>query len=100
MQLCVGKMYKPVKEHVQSVVDRKWDKGEHPLRSYENGEQSWWFMEFGYRCDCWKRFYGAIYTEPEREGKQYYLEFARPANLIITNIGVNETVLKHCLGYT
>ena len=53
-------------------------------------------MEFGYRCESWKKFYRAIYTRLNYEGEQGLLNFARPDNVILTNIGVNPRVLVHC----
>ncbi len=55
--------------------------------------QEWRWLEFGFRCDCWDRFYRAIYTRPTYEGKQKVLDFARPDNVILTNLGVNEKAL-------
>ena len=59
---------------------------------YDNGHQEWDYAEFGYRYDSWERFYRGIYTKPGYEGRQELLEFARPENIIITNIGVNQKV--------
>ena len=53
-------------------------------------------MEFGYRCESWNKFYRAIYTRVSSDEKQRLLDFARPDNVIITNIGVNPTVLINC----
>ena len=53
-------------------------------------------MEFGYRCESWKKFYRAIYTRLSHEGEQRLLDFARPDNVILTNIGVNPNVLVNC----
>ena len=30
----------------------------------DNGHQLWDFMEFGFRCDKWKRFHRAVHTRP------------------------------------
>ena len=62
---------------------------------YDNGHQEWDYAEFGYRYDSWERFYRGIYTKPRYEGRQELLEFARPENIIITNIGVNQKVLAN-----
>ena len=87
--ICTGKMYKGVKEHVGVQPESQW-------KSYYNGKQEWKYLEFGYRCDSWKRFYRAIYTRLSYEGEQRLLDFARPDNVILTNIGVNPKVLVNC----
>jgi hypothetical protein len=87
--ICTGKMYKGVKEHVGAQTEREWKK-------YNNGHKEWEYMEFGYRCESWNKFYRAIYTRVSSDEKQRLLDFARPDNVIITNIGVNSTVLTNC----
>ncbi len=87
--ICTGKMYKGVKEHVGVQPESQW-------KSYYNSKQEWKYVEFGYRCDSWKRFYRAIYTRLGYEGEQRFLDFARPDNVILTNIGVTPGVLVNC----
>jgi Transposase DDE domain group 1 len=86
--ICSGKMYKGVKEHVGSQPESAW-------KSWNNGRQEWSYIEFGYRCESWCKFYRAIYTRPIYEGNQGLLDFARPDNVIVTNIGVNSEALIH-----
>lgn len=83
-----GKMYSSVKEYV-GAQGGKWQR-------YDNGHQEWDYVEFGYRCESWGRFYRAIYTRPYYEGEQRLLDFARPDNIILTNIGINEEALAGC----
>ena len=87
--ICTGKMYKGVKEHVGAQTEREWER-------YYNGHKEWEYMEFGYRCESWNKFYRAIYTRVSSDQKQRLLDFARPDNVIVTNIGVNPTVLINC----
>ncbi len=87
--ICTGKMYAGVKDYVSTVSEEQWSR-------YDNGHQEWDYLEFGNRCDKWKRFYRAFYTRPFYEGQQRLLDFARPDNVILTNIGVNSEVLVHC----
>lgn len=82
-------MYKGVKEYVGTQPESEWGK-------YSNGHQEWGYLEFGYRCESWNRFYRAIYTRVSYEGEQRLLDFARPDNVILTNIGVNPKVLVNC----
>lgn len=81
--IATGKMYTSVKEYVGGQQDISWS-------IYDNGHQEWEYIEFGYRCEIWKRFYRAIYTRPRYKDQQRLLDFARPDNVILTNIGVNE----------
>ena len=83
-----GKMYKGVKAHVGEAREELWG-------TYDNGHQMWSYLEFGYRCDAWDRFWRAIYTRPMYEESQRLLDFARPDNVILTNIGINAEALKH-----
>ena len=83
-----GKMYSSVKEYIGNQTG-KWAR-------YDNGHQEWDYVEFGYRCESWKRFYRAIYTRPYYEGEQRLLDFARPDNIILTNIGLNAKALAGC----
>ena len=87
--ICSGKMYKGVKDYVSSQSKSEWGK-------YANDHQEWEYIEFGYRCESWDKFYRAIYTRASYEGKQKLLDFARPDNVILTNIGVNPIVLANC----
>lgn len=87
--ICTGKMYKGVKEIVRCESEESWSE-------YDNGHQVWSWMEFEYGCDSWKGTYRAIYTRPVYEDRQKLLDFARPDNVILTNISVNDRVLEHC----
>ena len=83
-----GKMYDGVKAQAEAASAEAW--GE-----YDNGHQLWKYLEFGYRGNSWKRFWRAIYTRPVYEDGQGLLEFARPDNVILTNLGLNAKVLEH-----
>jgi len=87
--ICTGKMYRGVKEYVGVQPESQW-------KIYSSGNQEWEYLEFGYRCESWKKFYRAIYTRLSNEGEQRLLDFARPDNVILTNIGVNQEVLVNC----
>ena len=83
-----GKMYKGVKEHVSEIPEENWS-------NYDNGKQEWGFCEFGYRGDSWSQYWRAIYTRPQYADKQKLLDFERPSNVILTNIGINPNILKN-----
>jgi len=87
--ICTGKVYEHVKGYVGALPEKGW-------KIYDNGHQEWEYIEFGYRYDSWKKYYRTIYTRPVYEGKQRVLDFARPDNIIITNLGVNPAVVKGC----
>ncbi|MCP4976201.1 MAG: hypothetical protein GY931_08580, partial [Maribacter sp.] len=87
--ICTGNMYKSVKEYVGVQPEGHW-------KTYSNRNQDWEYLEFGYRCGSWEKFYRAIYTRLSYEGEQKLFDFARPDNVILTNIGVNPKVLVNC----
>lgn len=87
--ICTGKVYDHVKRYVGALPREGW-------KVYDNGHQEWEYIEFGYRYDRWKKYYRAIYTRPAYAGEQRMLDFARPDNLILTNLGVNGEVGKGC----
>ena len=88
--ICSGKMFNNVKEHVAGVPENQWN-------SYTSGKYEWEYVEWNYSADSWDCSYRALYTRPvyDNDG-QTLLDFARPDNVIVTNIGVNEDVLIHC----
>lgn len=83
-----GKMFSGIKEYI-SGQKGTWQR-------YDNGHQEWDYLEFGYRCESWGRFYRAIYTRPYYNEGQRLLDFARPDNIILTNIGINDKALAGC----
>jgi len=89
--VCTGKMYDDVKEYVKSQPKEDWSE-------YEKGQNKWEYLEFGFRCKSWDKFYRAIYTHYcyEDVSGQMLLDFARPDNVIITNIGVTQSALLNC----
>lgn len=86
--ICTGKIYEKTKGYIKGLPEDGWKK-------YDNGHQQWDYIEFGYRYDSWKKFYRALYTKPVYEDSQRLLEFARPDNIILTNIGVNPKVIEN-----
>ena len=86
--ICTGKIYEKTKEYIKGLPEEGWE-------TYDNGHQQWDYIEFGYRYDGWKKFFRAIYTKPVYEEDQGLLEFARPDNIILTNIGVNPKVIEN-----
>ena len=85
--LATGKMYDPVKETVGAIAAQEW-------KEYDNGRQVWHYTEFAYQCDKWKKAYRAFYTRPVYEDEQCLLDFARPENIILTNLAPDSPVLE------
>ncbi|MBF0197029.1 MAG: IS1380 family transposase [Planctomycetes bacterium] len=84
-----GRMYESVKEATKGITEGEWDE-------YKKGNLEWRFAEFGFRSKSWTTYYRAIYTQlMTRDDGQFLLDFARPSNIILTNIGVNNNVLKN-----
>jgi hypothetical protein len=83
-----GKMYPEVKEQVEAVREDLWD-------FFQNDRQTWEWIEFGFRCKKWRKFYRAIYTRPVDEDGQSLMDFAKPENVIITNVGVNPKAMQY-----
>jgi len=57
--------------------------------SYDNGRQLWQYLEYGAHRPSWNKgkWRRALYTRPAYEDEQRLLEFARPDNVIYTNLG-------------
>jgi hypothetical protein len=84
-----GKVFEFVKDATRGVPDDEWDE-------YKKGKSIWRFAEYGLKSKSWKKFYRAIFTQDITNiDGEIYLEFARPSNIILTNIGVNESVLAN-----
>lgn len=74
-----GKMYKTVKDYVAAQPKSDWGQ-------YDHERQSWQYLEFEWGCDTWDYAYRTFYTRPIYDEDQGLLEFARPDNVIITNL--------------
>jgi Transposase DDE domain group 1 len=84
-----GKMHHTVKEYVASRPPEEWGR-------YDHDRQSWEYLEFDWGCDIWDYTYRTFYTRPIYENGQGLLEFARPDNIIITNLDDDSPVLANC----
>jgi len=85
--VATGKVYDPIKEKVQAIPKKKW-------KEYANERQVWSYARFSYQCESWKKAYRALYTRPQYDDQQRLLEFARPDNIILTNLVSGEPVLE------
>jgi hypothetical protein len=77
--VATGKVYENIKKQVAALDAKEW-------KEYANARQSWSYAAFPYQCESWKRGYRALYTRPQYEDRQQLLEFARPDNIIVTNL--------------
>jgi hypothetical protein len=79
--ICGGKLYDDIKTVVAAVEPADWSRLERP-------GQIWQYIEWADRRGKWKRFRRVIYSRPLYENRQMLLDFARPDNLIYTNLGM------------
>ena len=86
-----GKTFNAIKEQVAAIGENEWN-------LYDNGRQKWSYAGFEYRCDKWEKAYRALYTRPKYDGPQGLLEFARPDNIIVTNL-TSADLNDECLIY-
>ncbi len=88
--ICSGKLYDDVKATVAAIPDSDW-------HEYKAEKQTWQYAEWDYQAGSWKKPYRALYTRPVYdETGQGVLDFARPENVIVTNLRENDPVLEHC----
>ena len=85
--IVTGKMYPTIKAYVGDQDPAQW-------AVYHNGHQEWEYLKFGWRCESWARHDRTLYTRAVTEPNgQRLLDFARPNNVILTNLGMNPAVL-------
>ncbi len=88
--VCSGKMYEDVKTAVAAIPAKQW-------QDFRAEKQTWQYAEWSYQAGSWKKAYRAIYTRlVDDETGQGVLEFARPDNVIVTNLQEKSAALKHC----
>jgi hypothetical protein len=85
--LATGKMYDAVQEKVAALPENQW-------KQYDNGRQVWSYAEFSYQCERWEKPYRALYTRPLYADQQRLLDFARPDNIIVTNLAAAVPLLE------
>ena len=66
--------------------------GNRPGGTYQNGDQEWRYVELGDRRGNWKKFRRALFCQPLYEDRQRLLEFARPDQILYTNLGCGSGV--------
>ena len=78
--VCTMRQSKEIKAFVGDQTATEW-------RSFSNGKQTWSYLDFGTRCLKWGRFYRCLYLKPMFKGDQMVLEFDRPEQVLVTNMG-------------
>ena len=80
--ITTGKIYGGIKDYVKRIPVE--DFGEYP-----KNKATWNYIEFGNKLGSWSKFRRCIYTKLNNdENGQYFFEFAKPDNVIYTNIGL------------
>ena len=85
--IATGKVYEAIKKKVAALPEQDW-------KEYDNGRQMWSYAGFAYQCEKWDKSYRALYTRPKYEERQRLLDFARPDNIILTNLSPGEPALE------
>lgn len=83
--ICSGKLYADIRAYAAQADASLWC-------AHQNKEQAWQYLEFGDRRGNWIRGRRALYTRPVYEGEQRLLAFARPDNVIYTNLGRGDAI--------
>jgi hypothetical protein len=84
-----GKLLAGVKEKAAAAGPAAWPR-------FETEKQVWDWTEFEYGCASWGgKTHRTLYTKPRGEGagEQILLDFARPENVIVTNLAAGSKVL-------
>ena len=78
--ICSGGLFNDIKNYMSGVDLTAWHR-------YENDHQIWEYVELGDGRGSWKKFRRAFYIRPLCEDRQLLMEFARPDQILYTNIG-------------
>lgn len=80
-----GKLYEDVQEFISHLPASAW-------KTYQNAKQEWDYLEFGDRRASWDKFRRVIFCRPAYEDEQRWLEFARPDQILYTNLGCSQPI--------
>jgi len=84
--ICSGKLYKSITGYANNL-------GKENFKKFEGNKNLWSYTEFGSKLDVWDNYRKTIYTTPHAEANgQLFLSFARPENVLYTNIGTIESL--------
>ena len=83
--IVAGKLYGDVQQYILKLEETAWGVS-------RNGDQEWSYVELGDRRGSWKKFRRALFCRPAYEDRQRLLEFARPDQILYTNLGCGSAV--------
>ncbi|HZJ21427.1 MAG TPA: IS1380 family transposase [Pricia sp.] len=79
--ITTGKLYGEVKAYVGEIPKEAFDE-------IAKNRAVWEYVEFGNKMKSWGKFRRCVFTRLQRDGTgQFVMDFARPDNIIYTNIG-------------
>lgn len=82
--VCTGRLYDDIKEYLKDIAAPAWS-------SYQNGKASWDYVDFGNKLKSWEKMRRCIFTTMASDEKgQLLFQFARPDNIIYTNLGTDK----------
>lgn len=83
--IIAGKLYEDIQEFISHLPASTW-------KSHQNAHQEWTYVEWGDRRGSWEKFRRAIFCRPAYEDEQRWLEFARPDQILYTNLGCGQAI--------
>ena len=89
--VCTGKLYADIKDYVTGINTDTYS-------SYQKGKTVWNYMESGNKLKSWQKMRRCIFTTMTTDDNgQIFLQFARPDNIIYTNLGTDKELDKRLL---
>ena len=83
--IVAGKLYGDVQQYISKLEEAAWGVS-------RNGDQEWSYVELGDRRGSWDQFRRALFCRPAYEDRQRLLAFARPDQILYTNLGCGSAV--------
>ncbi len=83
--IVAGKLYGDVQQYILQLEETAWGVS-------RNGDQEWHYVELGNRRGSWEKFRRALFCRPAYEDQQRLLAFARPDQILYTNLGCGSAV--------
>lgn len=91
--ICTGKLYEDIKGYVTGVDTDNYS-------SYQKGKTVWNYIEFGNKLKSWQKMRRCIFTTMTTDDRgQIFLQFARPDNIIYTNLGTDKKLDKRLIEF-
>jgi hypothetical protein len=89
--ICTGKLYADIKDYLTGCASANYS-------DYQKWKTVWKYIEFGNKLKNWKKMRRCIFTTMTTdENGQIYLQFARPDNIIYTNLGADKRLDERLL---